>query len=70
MLEKAKKITSALLEKLDAEYLYGWDEGVDSLKDNEKWQYLKKHEDAIRCIIAEELLGRPLTDGERQMVVR
>lgn len=70
MLEKATKITRAILEKLDSEYLYGWDTGVDSLKDNEKWQYLAKHKDAISWIVFEELAGREPTDEERKELAK
>lgn len=70
MIEKAKKIAAAILDKLDAEYLYGWDEGVDSLKDNEAWQRLKKHQPDIACIVFEELTRRPPTDQDRKALVR
>lgn len=63
---RARAIAATILDKLDSEYLFGWDEGVESIEDNAAWQKLKKHEPDIACIVFEELEGRPPTDVERR----
>lgn len=63
---RARAIAATILNKLDEEYLFGWEEDTASLEENEAWQRLKKHEPDIACIVFEELEGRPPTDAERK----
>jgi len=63
---RARAIAATILDKLDAEYLFGWEEGVESIEQNEAWQKLKKHEADIACIVFEEIERRPPTDAERK----